>query len=167
LAKTGYCASLKRWFHGVREHLIFTPGGMIAGVVQVAGNRHDVQGLYTLLTTTFRGRLLGDNAYWPSKLMRPKLANHGIVVIAASRSNWKFQYAPPVRRWLRRTRGRVERRIGLFNDQFHAGRTRCRNADNYRARRWMKAAMHNCSRYINARLDMPVVESVQHFHLAA
>ena len=65
LAATGYCASLKRWFHGVREHLMVTPQGRIAAVVQIPGHRHDVQGLYALLKTSFAGHLLGDNAYWP------------------------------------------------------------------------------------------------------
>jgi len=51
---------LKRWFHGVREHLVFTPGGRIAFVLQVPGNRHDVQGLYGLMKTTFRWHLVPE-----------------------------------------------------------------------------------------------------------
>ncbi|MHC5057996.1 MAG: sialate O-acetylesterase, partial [Planctomycetota bacterium] len=49
----------------------------------------------------------------------------------ASRSNWKFQYPSITAAWLKALRGRVERRIALFDAQFHAGRTRCRSAKHY------------------------------------
>src|SRR5207244_144151 len=58
LARTGYCASMKTYFHGVREHLIYTPEGRIAFIQQIPGNRHDVNGLYALLKTSFKGSLL-------------------------------------------------------------------------------------------------------------
>lgn len=166
LARKGYCASLKRWFCGVREHLIFTPEGLIAFMVQVPGHRHDVQGLYALIKTRFTGRLIGDNAYWPRPDKRVQLSECGISVMAASRSNWTFQYPPSVRHWHHKTRGRVERMIGLFNKQFHAHGTYCRSARHYCSRRWMKAFAHNCSRLINSMMGLPI-ESVYHFHLAA
>jgi hypothetical protein len=166
LAQTGYCSALKRWFHGVREHPIFTPQGYIASVQQVPGNRHDVQGLYALLKSSFVGHLLGDNAYWPRAEKRDQLARQGITVMAASRSNWHFQYPPRQKAWLKRTRGRVERRIGLFDKQFHADRTLCRSERHYYARRWMKALAHNVSRHVNAAEKLPL-ESLAHFRLAA
>lgn len=165
MARTGYCASLKRYFHGVREHLIFTPQGRLAFVQQVPGQRHDSQGLYALLKTAFKGKLLGDNAYWPRKAMREKLEAKGIPVMAESRSNWKFQYAPRTKKWLKKRRGRVERRIGLFDKQFHAGSTLCRSAKHYHARRWTKALAHNLSRHVNAARKLPA-ESMAHFRLA-
>jgi hypothetical protein len=166
LARKGYCASLKRWFHGLREHLVFTPGGRIAFVQQIAGNRHDVQGLYALLKTSFKGHLLGDNAYWPKDEMRSRLHKKGVTVTAQTRSNWRFQYPAQQKRWLKRNRSKIERRIGLFDVQFHAGRTLCRSLKHYLARRWTKALAHNCSRHINQSHCFPL-ESVLHFHLAA
>ena len=133
---------------------------------QVPGNRHDVQGLYALLKSTFVGHLLGDNAYWPRAEKRERLERKGITVMAASRSNWHFQYPPKQKAWLKRTRGRVERRIGLFDKQFHADRTLCRSPRHYRARRWTKALAHNVSRYVNAAEKLPR-ESLAHFRLAA
>lgn len=65
IAKKGYCSSLERWFIGLREHMVFTPDGRIAFMLQLAGNRHDVQGLYAFFDTSFRGCLLADNGYWP------------------------------------------------------------------------------------------------------
>lgn len=166
LARTGYCAALKRFFHGVREHLIFTPQGRIAFVVEMPGNRHDVQGLYALLETAFEGHLLGDNAYWPRKPKREELARKGIHVTAESRSNWKFQYPPITKAWLKTLRGRVERRISLFDAQFHAGRTLCRTVKHYMARRWTKALAHDCSRHVSTVRHLPE-ESCAHFRLAA
>lgn len=166
LAKTGYCASLKRYFHGVREHLVFTPGGRIAHVEQLPGNRHDVQGLYALLKTTFRGHLIGDNAYWPKEKMRSSLEKKGIRITAESRSNWHFQYSEHDRKWLKKNRSKIERRIGLFDAQFHANRTLCRSRKHYIARRWTKALSHNTSRHINDVKELPS-ESLQHFRLAA
>lgn len=166
MARRGYCASLKRWFHGVREHLVFTPGGRIAFVLQVPGNRHDSQGLYALLHTTFRGHLLGDNAYWPRADQREALASQGITVAAATRSNWKVRNTPQDEALLKKWRGSVERRIGLFDRQFNAPRTLCRSRRHYEARRWAKVLSHNLSRHLNGKLRRPP-ESVAHFRLAA
>lgn len=124
LVRRGYCASLKRWFQGVREHLAFTPGGYIAFVQQLPGNRHDIQGLYALLKTSFQGHLLGDNAYWPKACKRAQLAEKGVTVTAATRSNWKVQNTPAEKALLRKHRGKVERRVGLLNQQFCANRIR-------------------------------------------
>jgi len=157
---------LKRWFHGIREHLVFTSGGRIAFVLQVPGNRHDVQGLYGLLKTTFRGHLVGDNAYWPKATKRETLARRGITVTAATRSNWKVQNTAEEKTLLRQWRGKVERRIGLFDQQFYAGRTLCRSRRHYEARRWFKVLSHNLSRHLNRKLRRPA-ESVAHFRLAA
>jgi len=166
LARKGYCAGQKRWFYGVREHLIFTPTGRIAFVLSMPGNQHDVQGLYALLQTSFKGLLLADNAYWPTEEKRAELKSNGIRVVAETRSNWEFQYKPEDAEWLRETRGRVERCIGLFDAQFNAEKTRCRSAKHYLARRWTKVLSHNCSRHINQKRDLPK-ESVAHFRLAA
>lgn len=166
LAKHGYCASLKRWFHGVREHLLFTPQGRIACVIQIPGNRHDVNGLYALLKTNFEGHLLGDNAYWPKENKRSRLAKKNITVTAATRSNWHVQNPPEEQALLDAWRGSVERRIGLFGSQFYAGRTLCRSPKHYHARRWFKVFSHNLSRHLNTDLGRPE-ESLMHYHLAS
>jgi len=145
---------------------VFTPGGRIAFVLQVPGNRHDVQGLYGLLKTSFCGHLLGDNAYWPKASKRGALARRGVTVAAATRSNWRVQNTAEDEALLKQWRGQVERRIGLFDQQFHADRTRCRNRRHYEARRWMKVLSHNLSRHINPTLGRPP-ESLAHFRLVA
>jgi len=145
---------------------VFTPGGRLAFVLQVPGNRHDVQGLYGLMRTTFRGHLLGDNAYWPRATQREAAARQGITVTAATRSNWKVRNTAEEKRLLRQWRGKVERRIGLFDSQFNAGRTLCCSRRHYEARRWCKVLSHNLSRHLNPKLRRPP-ESVAHFRLAA
>lgn len=162
----GYCASLRRYFHGVREHLLLTPGGLIAQLVHVPGNRHDVQGLYALLKTDFRGWLLADNGYWPKSEKREELASHGIHVLADSRSNWKEQHDPFLASALRNKRQPIERRIGLYDQQFHADRTLCRSKRHYLARRSAKALTHNSSRFVNERHGYSR-ESMIHFQLVA
>jgi hypothetical protein len=145
---------------------VFTPGGRIAFVLQVPGNHHDVQGLYGLLKTTFCGHLLGDNAYWPKRAKREALARQGITVAAATRSNWSVRNSPVDEALLARWRGKVERRIGLFDQQFHADRTRCRSPRHYEARRWVKVLSHNVSRHLNGQLRRPR-ESLAHFRAVA
>jgi hypothetical protein len=146
--------------------LIFTPEGRIAFVVQIAGNRHDVNGLYALLKTDFKGHLLGDNAYWPKAKRRSKLTAKKITITADTRSNWHIKNPPQEQGLLDTWRGRVERRIGLFDTQFHAGRTLCRSLKHYHARRWAKVFTHNVSRHLNTELDRPE-ESLMHYQLAA
>ena len=166
LARRGYCAALNRWFHGVREHLVFTPGGHLAFVLQVPGHRHDVQGLYGLLKTSFRGHLLGDNAYWPKAAQRPQLAARGITVTAPVARSWHLQNTAEEEALLAKWRWPVERRIGLFDRQFHADRTLCRSRRHYEARRWTKLLSHNLSRHLNRKLHRPL-ESLAHFWLVA
>jgi hypothetical protein len=99
-------------------------------------------------------------------LVSAALARKGIAVTAAARSNWKVQNTGEEKTLLRRWRGKVERRIGLFDSQFHAGRTLCRSRRHYEARRWAKVFSHNLSRHLNRKLRRPR-ESVTHFRLAA
>jgi hypothetical protein len=145
---------------------VFTPGGRIAFVLQKPGNRHDIQGLYGLMKTAFRGHLVGDNAYWPKATKREALARQGITVTATARANWKARNTAREKALLKRWRGQVERRIGLFDQQFHAGRTLCRSRRHYEARRWAKVLSHNLSRHLNRKLHRPP-ESLAHFRLAA
>lgn len=166
LAATGYCAALKTYFHGVREHLIFTPGGRVAFVLSIPGNRHDVNGLYALLKTPFKGALLGDSAYQPNTTKAAELQAHGIHVHAEQKSNAKQPRPALLRDWLHARRSRIERRIGLFDQQFHARVTLNRALRHYHARRWAKALAHNSSRSINADQDL-AFESVAHFNAAA
>jgi hypothetical protein len=133
--------------------------------VQVAGNRHDVNGLYALLRDSFRGHLVGDNAYWPKEEKRGALAERGVTITAATRSNWAVKSTPEEKALLKQ-RGKIERFIGLLDRQFHAHRTLNRSRRHYEARRWTKAAAHNAARLLNNRLALPA-EAYQHFHLAA
>jgi hypothetical protein len=150
----------------VREHVIITVDGRIVRLQQVAGNRHDVQGLYALLTSRFTGTLLGDTAYWPRPSKREALRTQGIEVLAVPYPQDAFRHPPEVSALIDKHRHRVERFISLFDQQFHADRTRCRSLKHYQARRWTKALTHNVSRFINQQHDWPT-ESVQHFRLAS
>lgn len=166
LGKIGYCAGMARWYCGVREHLIFTPHGMVADVVHVPGNRHDVHGLYALLRTNFRGRLFADNAYTPGAKLDQQLSAQDIFVVAQSRKDSRRPLPPRTRAFVHRQRSRVERRIGLFDRQFDAGRTLCRSERHYRARSWFKVLAHNLSRYLNPKLHYSA-EKMLHFRIAA
>jgi hypothetical protein len=150
----------------VREHLIVTKNGLIVFVQQIAGHRHDVQGLYALLNTSFSGTLLGDTAYWPRPAKREELTGHGIQVLADTDPRWHFKHPPEVAALIDTYRHRIERWTSLFNQQFHADRTLCRSVKHYVARRWTKALAHDVSRYINAAHHWRL-ESVQHFRLAS
>ena len=123
----------------------------------MAGNRHDTQGLYALLQSTFKGCLLTDNGYWPRAEKRQALKQEGIRVIAQERSHpRKATNTAEEKALLKQWRGRVERHISLFDAQFHAQRTLCRSEKHYRARRCAKALSHNASRHINAALGRPL-----------
>ena len=166
MAQKGYCSALTRGYCGVREHLIATPNGLFYFVLQLPGNRHDVNGLYALLETSFQGHLLSDNAFWPHRKMRPLLEQRGITITAATRRGTHFVHPPDIAQMIHRNRKNLDRLIGLFNQQFHADRTRCRSPKHYMARRWLKVLAHNISRHINAKQCLPF-ESVGHFNLAA
>jgi hypothetical protein len=166
LVQTGYCASLRRWFHGVKEHLIFTPEGGIAFALHMPGNRHDVHGLYELVKTVFQGHLLGDSGYWPKPKKRAELLEHGIKITAATRKSFIVKNHPQDQRLLDEWRSSIERRISLFNTQFHADRSLCRSLKHYYARRGAKILTHNLSRHLNPKLNKPK-ESLMHYQLAA
>lgn len=166
LAQHGYCAALDEYFYGVREHLVFTPGGMLVCAIQLSGEQHDVNGAYALLMTSFTGTLYADNAYWPRPDKRDELRAHGIHICAVPKKNAKLPFAPALDKYLRKNRAVVERFIALFDAQFHAGQTLNRCERHYRARRMFKLLSHNCSRAANAQLQFSI-HSVAHFHAAA
>ena len=166
LAQHGYCAALDEYFYGVREHLVFTPSGMLVCSLQLPGEQHDVNGAYALLKTSFAGVLYGDNAYWPASDKRQELLAHGITVCAVPKRNAKLSLAPCLNKYLRKQRAPIERFIALFDEQFHADDTLNRSERHYRARRIFKLLSHNCSRVANADLQFSI-HSVAHFHAAA
>jgi hypothetical protein len=150
----------------VREHVIFTPDGYIIHLEQIPGRRHDVQGLYALLRSSFQGHLLADNGYWPNPAQRQRLEEHHIRVTAASRRAWRTQHAPPIARRLAAAQRSVERRLSNFDQQCHAGRTLNRSPKHYYARRWTKALAHNTGRHLNLELGVNP-DSWLHFQIAA
>lgn len=166
LAQHGYCASLDEYYYGVREHLIFTPSGMLAGAIHLPGNRHDAHGAYALLKTAFTGVFYADNAYTPKPKKRDELLARGIHICAVPKKNALLPLAPCLDEYLRKRRGVIERFIALYNQQFHSGRTLNRSLRHYCARRAFKMLSHNCSRVTNATLKR-ALHSVAHFHAAA
>lgn len=143
-----------------------TPGGLIAGIAQLPGHRHDVHGLFEFMETSLRGTLFADNGYWVGDRKHRRLSDAGIEVMAQTRGNQHFQYPEITRRWHAYLRGRIERRIGLFGRQFHAGRTLNRKGRHYRARRLCKAVAHDASRRMNTARGLPT-ECVGHYQSAA
>jgi len=125
-----------------------------------------VIGLYSLLETSFTGHLIGDNAYWPKRDKRKALEEKGITVTAATRDDWHIRNSPQVASRISKVRYVIERRIHLFNEQFHAHRTLCRSRKHYLARRWTKAVAYNVTRYINSKNNWNY-ESVIHFQIAS
>jgi len=132
---------------------------------QLAGNRHDVNGLYALLSADFTGCLVGDAGYLPKDDKRDALERKGIRIVSAQRRNMKRKQSKADRRLLSK-RFIIERRISLFDSQFNASRTLCRSEKHYRARRWIKALAHNTSRHINKNNHLSL-ESVAHFKCVA
>lgn len=132
----------------MREHLIVTPQGNIAHIEQLPARRHDVQGLYALLNTSFTGHLVADNGYWPNPKMRELLLAHGIQVTAGARANQRQQPSAHQKRLLKK-RQIMEPRISGFNRSTNADRTLCRRQKHHRARRWVKALGHNARRRLN------------------
>jgi hypothetical protein len=130
------------------------------------GNRHDVQGLYALLQTSFRGQLIGDNAYWPQERVDYALTRHGIYMTADTRKGFKYQHPPEFRSELIRLRHRIERYISLFDMQCNAGRTLNRSARHYTARRWTKALATNTAKAVNQLLEYPL-SRYSHLHAVA
>lgn len=139
---------------------------MLVCAVQLSGEQHDVNGLYALLKTSFSGVLYADNGYWPNPEKREELLAHGITVCAVPKKNAKLPLAPSLNKYLRKQRGKVERFIALFDEQFHASQTLNRSERHYSARRIFKLLAHNCSRLANAALHRPI-HSVAHFNAAA
>ncbi|MCX7935055.1 MAG: transposase [Planctomycetota bacterium] len=154
--------SRKRYFHGVREHLIVSLQGHILYLVEVPGNRHDVNGLYALMRESFRGHLIiADNAYWPKQEKRAALAAQGItslthVTTGTSNLPWKKK----------NNLNFVGKSKEISASSINSSNAQNRNPQHYLARRWTKAVAYNATRLLNHRFHFPS-ESYLHFHLAA
>lgn len=145
---------------------MFTAEGRVATLVQVPGNRHDVNGLYALLKTAFQGTLYADCAYAPNARLSEQLKKAGIRVVPARKKNARLPLAPELAEFQKKRRAPIERRIGLFDDQLNARRTLNRSEPHYRARRWTKALARNTSIHINVQNEW-TTEATSHFRAAS
>lgn len=105
----GYCASKKRYFFGLKVHLLITGSGQPVEFVLTAGSIADVSGLKRLpLDLPDGAKVHGDRAYTDYQEEDLLLEAGGIILQSQRKANAKRKIAPWLEALARPVRQRVE-----------------------------------------------------------
>jgi Transposase DDE domain len=108
----GYCASKKRYFYGIKVHLITTVGGKPVQFACTPGSCNDLKALKHMQLNLPRGALLyADAAYTDYGYEEELLVGDGVQLIPQRRSNLKRQWPGHVRYLQSKHRKRIETAI--------------------------------------------------------
>jgi len=105
----GYCASKRRYFYGLRVHLLVTAGGRPVEVALAPASEADVAAFRRMTLDLPAGaRVFADAAYLDGQYERAAGEAAGLALVAQRRGNSRDPLAPWVAYLCERTRKRVE-----------------------------------------------------------
>lgn len=114
----GYCASKRRYFYGLKVHLVVTATGKPVDLVLTPGETGDMPGLRSLFLDFEDRDLYADKAY-TDYTVEDTLAEVGsVVLIAARKRNSKRPHAGYVTYLCQVIRKRVETTFSQISDHF-------------------------------------------------
>lgn len=115
----GYCASKRRYFYGLKAHLIVTASGKPVDVVFTPGNIHDMPGLRSLFLDLPEGaNLYGDKGYTDYEWEDLLVAISNIELTAARKRNSKRPHPGHIGYLCQVIRKRVETTFSQINEHF-------------------------------------------------
>lgn len=104
----GYCASKRTYFYGFKVHMIVTSNGIPVEFTFTTANKHDLDGIKQLPVNLPDGsEILADSAY-TDYLLEEMLADNGVRLLAARKSNSKHPHNPCAEYLISIGRKRVE-----------------------------------------------------------
>jgi hypothetical protein len=104
----GYCASKRSYFYGFKVHVTVTSDGIPVEYTFTTGNTHDPDGMKQLpLNLPAESELLADSAYTDC-LTEDMMADDGIRLLAARKSNSRKPHSPCTEYLIAVGRKRVE-----------------------------------------------------------
>lgn len=115
----GYCASKRRYFYGLKAHLIVTATGKPVDVVLSPGAMADMPGFRSLLLELPEGAdLYGDKGYTDYEWEDLLLSIHNIELTAARKKNSKRPHLGHIGYLCQVIRKRVETTFSQINEHF-------------------------------------------------
>ncbi|MGX1984157.1 DDE family transposase [Thermolongibacillus altinsuensis] len=131
VADTGYCASKKAFFYGVKLHIQITDQSLPMGYVVAAASYHDRTVAEEVMTQLPHPYTLGDKGY-VSQLLQEKLhRQYGIAFWTPSRKNQRVSHAKEWTEWMRRKRKIVETTFSVLVDSFHITSIRANSVEGF------------------------------------
>jgi hypothetical protein len=116
-AYRGYCASKRRYFYGLKVHLLITGGGAPVEFVLTCGSMADVTGLKHLCLELPEGaKIHGDRAYTDYKEEDLLHQAAGVILQPQRKANAKRKLAPWLEALARPVRQRVESTFSQIED---------------------------------------------------
>lgn len=104
----GRCASKRCWFYGFKVHMIVTSNGIPVEFTFTTGSKHDLDGIKQMPLNLPDGcQVLADAAY-TDYMMEDMLADNGIYLLAARKSNSKREHSPCLEYLITTARKRIE-----------------------------------------------------------
>ena len=104
----GRCASKRCWFYGFKVHMIVTSDGIPVEFTFTTGSKHDLDGIKQMPLNLPEGcQILADSAY-TDYMLEDMLADNGILLLAARKSNSKKEHPPYLEYLITFARKRIE-----------------------------------------------------------
>jgi len=104
----GYCASKRCYFYGFKVHMIVTSDGIPVEFTFTSGRIHDIDGIKQMpVDLPNESELLADSAY-TDYMLEDMLADNGIRLLAARKTNSKRPHDPCIEYLISVGRKRVE-----------------------------------------------------------
>jgi len=155
-AEYGYCASKGQTYFGFQGLISISFNGIISGVTLTPANVDERDALWDVVEH-LKGLLLGDKGFI-RPILKQDLANIGIELQTALRSNMKDSRPKSFVKRLMRKRRLVETVIGQLAEQFEIEKTKARDLWHLTNRITRKILSHTVGIFINKMLGNPPLQ---------
>jgi hypothetical protein len=119
IADTGYCASKKEHYYGLKCSFQITNEGFVVGYVVSKASVHDIRLVEELVEQFPHPYVLADKGYVSEPLREHLKRRFGIHFLAQPRSNRKLPFPKSLADWIRFKRKQIETLFSGFIDTFH------------------------------------------------
>ena len=164
-AAVGYCSCLKEHYYGFKLHILTDVRGIPVTFVLTPAFPHDNQGLPLVLDELialglrhFTLIIVGDKAYVGDDYARRLKETYGIELCAIQRHYDKELSESGVNELVRKTRKIIETTNSVFTQTLNANWTYCRSVQGLLTKLVSKLAACNLANYLNALLQLPLLE---------
>ena len=147
-ASYGYCAAKDEHYYGFKGHIVINSLGVIAAS-NIASANVDERDVAPLITSPFKGVLLGDKGYI-RPILTEETANHHLNLITPTRNNMKKGFWEKAKTFFGDSRRIIETVFSQLSERLNIEKVRARDAWHLTSRWARKILAHTTAASINS-----------------